>query len=80
MLKFYLATVVIWMIIIYAMTSIFISSIKENGWNKDKPSKKRIRLSGLFLLAAVPVIRLSVCICILVMALYTPEQIKERKK
>ena len=80
MLQFYLITVIIWMIIIYAMTAIFESSIKEKGWLKDKPNKKRGWLSRLFLLSAVPVMRLFVCICIFVMALYTPEQIEEMKK
>ena len=80
MLKFYLITVVIWMIIIYAMAAIFESSIKEKSWLKDKPNKKRGLLSSLFLLAAVPVMRLFVCICILMMAVYTPEQLEEMKK
>ena len=80
MLKAYLISVVIWMIIIYAMAAIFETAIKEKGWTKEKKDKKRGLLSSLFLMAAVPVLRLFICICILVMATYTPGQIEEMKK
>lgn len=77
MLKLYLTTVVIWMIIIYATTKILGPSIKEKGWIKSDTSTKRGKLSTLFVLAAVPLIRLWVWILLFVMCTYTYEQFEE---
>lgn len=80
MLKIYLISVVIWMIIIYAMAAICEASIKTNGWTKDKESKKRGVISSLFILSAVPVFRIIVVISMFIMAAYTPEQVEEMKR
>lgn len=79
MLKFYLTTVVIWMIIIYATVKILGPGIKEKGWIKSDTSTKRGRFSTLFTLAAVPFIRLLVWILLFVMCTYTHEQFEEWK-
>ena len=79
MLKLYLTTVVIWMIIIWALTQIYEPAIREKGWIKEDKSTKKGRFSILFTLAAVPIIRLFVCWIILFMSSYTPEQLQEMK-
>ena len=79
MLKFYLTTVVIWMIIIWATVQMFGSAIREKGWIKEDKSTKKGRFSILFTLAAVPIIRLFVCLIIIFMSAYTPEQWQEMK-
>jgi hypothetical protein len=77
MLKFYLTTVVIWMIIIYATAKFCGSTIKEKGWIKNVPSTKKSRLPNLFTLAAVPLLRLLVWIFLFVMCIYTREEFEE---
>lgn len=77
MLKFYLTTVVIWMIIIYATAKMLGPAIKEKGWIKSDTSTKRGKFSTLFILAAVPLIRLWVWIVMFVMSVYTYEQLEE---
>lgn len=80
MLKFYLTTVVIWMIIIRATAQIFEPAIREKGWIKEDKSTKRGRFSILFTLAAVPIIRLFVCVIIVFMSSHTPEQLQEMRE
>ena len=80
MLKFYLTTVVVWMIIIWAMAQICEPAIREKGWIKEDKSTKKGRLSILFTLAAVPIIRVFVCIIIFFMSGYTPEQWQEMRE
>ncbi len=80
MLKFYLTTVVIWVIIINAMVQIFKEGIKEKGWIKEDKSTKKGRFSILFTLAAVPIVRLFVCVIIVFMSSHTPEQLQEMRE
>lgn len=77
--KFYLTTVVIWMIIIYAMAKLFEEGIREKGWVKEDKSTKKGVFSKLFTLAAVPIVRLFVCVLIIYMSSHTPEQLEEWK-
>lgn len=77
MLKLYLTTVVIWMIIIYATAKLVGPTIKEKGWIKSDTSTKRGKLSILFTLAAVPFLRLLVWGLLFVMCTYTHEQFEE---
>lgn len=77
MLKFYLTTVVIWMIIIYATAKITAPVIKEKGWIKSDASTKKGKLSTLFTLAAIPVIRLLVWVFLFVMCTYTHKEFEE---
>lgn len=76
MLNFYLTTVVIWMIIIYATALLFGPKIKENGWITDDVSASR----GLFrFLAAVliPGVRGMLWASLFAMWIYTKEQFEE---
>lgn len=85
MLKFYLTTVVIYMIIIYCTCSIFKDGIKAKGWISE--GKRGSKFGALFTLSAVPILRLGVIILIFYMATHTKEEfnkwyadIQEKKK
>ena len=69
MLKFYLTTVVIYMIIIYCMCSIFKNSIRAKGWTCEEKRVNKFRM--LFTLSAVPILRFGVLILIFYMATHT---------
>ena len=77
MLKFYLTTVIVWMIIIYATAKLLGPTIKEKGWIKSDTSTKRGKFSTLFILSAVPGLRAAVWIFLFVMCAYTHEQFEE---
>ena len=73
MIKFYLQSVLIFMIIIYSMLQICKEKIKANGW-KSEEQQHNNKWSGLFVLSAVPVLRVLVIVVVLMMAVYTKEQ------
>ena len=81
MLKFYLTTVVIWMIIIESVTSIFSDAIKKKS-KKEETKKANIfkRLGALFTLAAIPFFRLFVVIVIVYIATCKQEDFDEIMK
>ena len=76
MLKAYFASIIIWMIIIYSVTTLFERRIKDNGW-ADKRDGDINEWKALFILSAIPFIRLLVILCCVFMALYTKEQYNE---
>lgn len=68
MLKFYLSTVIIFMIILSCEKAIFIDAIRKNGWLDDVEKAKMGKWQSLFVLSAVPVLRLFFVIFTLIMA------------
>lgn len=80
MLKIYLSSVIIWMIVIYCITSISKESIVKNGWMNTENKQKRNWFVQLFILSAVPIFRLFIVIAILCMAICTKEQCDQWKK
>lgn len=69
MLKFYLTTVIIYMIIISCTTEIFKEAIKKKIGKEDgKKASLFKRLSTLFVLSAVPIIRLIVVVVLIYIA------------
>ena len=73
MLKFYLSTIIIWYIIIYATGKLTIPIINKNGWDKRYPNtnenKSRIKgLLGCLLISAIPIFRLIVAIGLFILA------------
>ena len=81
MFKFYLATVVIWMIIIYCVVAIFQNGIvKKLGVKETKKASLFKRLNGLFILAAIPFIRLIVVIVLIYIATCKQEDYDELMK
>ena len=81
MLKFYLTTVVIWMIIIECTTSIFKDAIRKKT-GKDGTNKANIfkRFGTLFPLAAIPIVRLVVVIMIVYIATCSQEDFDKLMK
>ena len=72
MLKIYLTSVFIYMIMIYAIAYLGQYKIKENGWLDDS-KKKGNPWVALFCLSAVPVFRLVVIIALFIMIGMTKE-------
>ena len=73
MLKFYLSTIIIWYIIIYATCKLTAPLIKNNGWDKlytnTNENKSRIkRLFGCLLISAIPIFRLIVVVGLFILA------------
>lgn len=73
MFKFYLTTVVIWMIIIYCTAAIFENAINKKlatlpTYKENKKSSLFKKIRALFILAAVPIIRLIIVIVLIYIA------------
>lgn len=81
MFKIYLSSVVVWMIIIWATISIFKDGIKKKvGSNETKKASLFKRLNGLFVLAAIPFVRLIVVIVLIYIATCKQEDYDELMK
>ena len=73
MLKFYLSTIIIWYIIIYATCKLTLPIIKNNGWDKlyvnTNENKSRAKgLLGCLLISAIPIFRLIIVIALFILA------------
>lgn len=69
MFKFYLTTIIIWMIIIYCVIAIFQKGIVDKlKTNEDKKANFFKKFKTLFVFAAVPIIRLFVVILLIYIA------------
>ena len=73
MLKFYLSTIIIWYIIIYATCKLTSPIIKKNGWDKlyANTNENKSKIKGLFgclLISAIPIFRLVVVIGLFILA------------
>lgn len=77
MLKIYFSSVVIWMIINYSAAKIFEAKIRENGWLEGQKPLKMNRLVALFILSAIPVLRLLIPVCCLLMGSITKEEFEK---
>lgn len=77
MLQFYLTTVAIWLIILYALIFVCRNTIKENGWLENNKKQKSVLQGFLTIVAlsAIPVFRVIMAITILVMACKTKEEV-----
>lgn len=73
MLKFYLSSVIIYMIIMHAMLSMFKPAMKEKGWLSNETVKTN-RIAGLFILSAIPIVRLVIVVFIFYTATHTKEE------
>lgn len=73
MLKFYLTTVVIWMIIIYCTAAMFENAIDKKlatlpTYKENKKSSLFKKFRALFILAAIPIVRLIIVIVLIYIA------------
>ena len=83
MLKLYLSSVVIFMIIIYCVLQLARTKLIENGWVGSERKRGLTKLWGLFVSAAVPLLRLVIIGVILYMTTITKadyQTIKEKEK
>lgn len=79
MLETYLATIIIYMIVIYGMLYLFAERIAENGWtNGIKPNGTDPRIALLFL-SAIPVLRIAIILCLIYMITHTKEDFEKFK-
>ena len=76
MLKAYLASIVIWMIIIYSTAILLERSIENNGWLDEKDKEGNVPKT-LFVISAIPFVRLTAVLCCIFMASCTKEQYTE---
>lgn len=74
MLKIYLTSVIIYMIIIYCETKIFKNNIIKNGWATEG-KKSGSALGTLFCFSAVPLLRLLFVVVLCVMFTYPKEKV-----
>lgn len=79
MLKIYISSVIIWMIVIYSFVTIAQEQIRKNGWLNENRKSDRNWLITLFCTSAIPIIRALIFIAICVMACMTEEQFEEWK-
>jgi hypothetical protein len=76
MLKIYLFSIVIWAIMIYGTIWLFEDKIKENGWLEVKKQQKSPFLT-LFLIVAIPIVRVLMFICAIGMIATTKEKFEK---
>ena len=78
MLQIYLASILIWVIIIYAVTTLCADKIVNNGWlNSVTPSGANRSLVTLFAVASIPIVRLLMVVALITMTSMTPEEYEE---
>lgn len=73
MISTYLSSVIIYMIIIDCACCIFGNSAKKNGWESTEKSNEN-KWDVLFILSAVPIVRIAVVVIIFYMATHTKEE------
>ena len=76
MIKLYLISIAIWMIMMYGTAWLFEEKIKENGWT-NLPKSKKNPWMVLFVASATPVVRVLFFISELIMVGMTKEKFDE---
>lgn len=78
MINFYMTTVVIWMVIIYATTFVTAEAIKNNGWITEKKETTPLKtIITLFCMSAIPIFRLVVVCALIMMSAKTKEEFEK---
>ena len=77
MLGIYFSSIIFWLVIIYSLIIIFQEKITENGWLNRPVNRKINGYLLLFCISAVPIIRVFFAVAIVLMALYTEEELNE---
>lgn len=78
MFGMYLSSVFVYMIIIYCTCSICKSSIRDKGWSfSSSETAKTNKWVGLFMLSAVPIVRVAVIVFIVYAATHTKEELEK---
>lgn len=83
MLKYYFASVVIWWVVIYALSFILKPKVTENGWLEEVDELENDTLDYIlgvfaaFAIAAVPIFRMIFTMYVLIFASMTPEEFED---
>lgn len=78
MINFYMATVVVWMVIIYATIFVTAEAIKKNGWITEKKETTPLKIIiSLFCLSAIPVFRVAIVPTLIMMSMKTKEEFEK---
>lgn len=77
MLKIYLTSVLIYMIIIFCETHIFKYNIYKNGW---VDSLNKTKFMSVFCISAIPILRFFVIIMLIIMFIYPKDKFMEDHK
>ena len=78
--RFYLTTVFIYMIIIFSIIALFKDALKKRLPKCDKKSTWSRTLFTLFILSAVPILRLIIAVCLVYIATCKQEDFDELMK
>lgn len=76
MLKFYITTVIVYMIVLYCECKVFKDSIIKNGWGTEGKSNMSA-FCALFCYSAIPLFRFILAVMIFIMAVYPKEKVNE---
>ena len=79
MIKLYLISIVIWMIMMYGTAWLFEERIRENGW-MNLPKSKKNPWMVLFVASATPIVRVLFFISVLIMVGMNKEKFDEWTK
>ena len=78
MLKFYLSSIIIWMIIIESIFFVFKDKLlKRTGITETKKTSLFTKIAGSFAVSALPIIRLTVAIMLVYTAVCSQEEFDE---
>lgn len=77
MFNFYISTVFMWAIILFALVILCENFIRDNGYFVDGGKKKDKWFIYCLLISAIPVIRLSVAAVLILMAIYPEKEFYE---
>lgn len=81
MIKFYMTTVVIWMVIIYATIFVTKEAIKNNDWVTEKKDTTPLgTIIALFCMSAIPIYRFIVVCSLIMMSVKTKEEFEKWRK
>lgn len=78
MLETYLSSVIIWMIIIFCDCCIFTNKIIKNGWVDNENKNRKNWLFTLFILSAVPILRVWFACMVIYMANVTKKEFTDK--
>ena len=80
MLKLYFTSIIIWMIINYSTIKMFANKIIENGWCDGAKTPTMSKLTALFVMSAVPILRVLTWCGILYISFTTKDEFDEWQK
>lgn len=80
MIELYLFSIVVWFLMIFGSIYLFKDKIRENGWLEYPKTTKKSSWITIFLACAIPLVRATYFLAVLIMAGMTTEQFEELKE